>query len=487
MKDTRDLCYSINCKQSDREIRLFFYGDKEGCGGMLTYQDFEAAGDAGAFIARAIGEHRRSEAYRVAVDADLYDRRRNVTINRYVKLIQDRTRNPLVDITAANNRIASNFFHRLNTQRCAYSLGNGVSFTKREARVNEQGRTIWVDALKERLGQRFDTDLYDWAYHALIHGVAFGFWNLDRLYVFPVTAFVPLWDEESGALRAGIRFWRVDGGRPWNAVVYTEAGYRAYRGAPGSEFAAVGEMRPYVESVLSTAADGEMSVRGASLGALPIVPMWGNRLRQSTLVGMREQIDSYDLIQSGFANDVMDCARIYWLIQNCGGMSDADLQAFLDDIRINHVARVDSQCFDGDSRSALSPYVQDVPYLSTQAYLTQARAAIYEGFGALDVHAIAADSTNDHIDAAYQPLDEEADDFEYQIIGAVQQILRLQGIEDTPQFKRNRIGNLKSQIEAVMLEAAYLDEESVLDLLPNITVDMKQSILERRGRREREA
>ena len=450
---------------------------------MLTYQDFLGAKDEAGFVGAAIAAHRQSAEFRTAADADLYDRRRNVTINRYVRMIQDRTRNPLVDISAANNRIASNFFHRLNTQRCAYSLGNGVSFTRRERRVDADGWVREVDVAKEALGPHFDADLFHWAYKALIHGVAFGFWNLDRLYVFPLTEFVPLYDEETGALRAGIRFWRLAPDRPWTAVLYTEEGYTTYRSRAGETGLALERaepLQPYLVNVSRTAADGEVAESGEGYGALPIVPMWGSRLKQSTLIGMREQIDSYDLIQSGFANDVLDCAKIYWLIENCGGMNDADLQEFLDNIRIRHVAKVDTQCFDGSSRSALSPYVQDVPYQSTEAYLRQARAAIYEGFGALDVHAVAAGATNDHIDAAYQPMDEEADDFEYQVIEAVQAVLGLMGIEDTPNFKRNRVSNLKEQVEAVMLEAEYLDGEAVLDLLPNVTVDMKQAILERR-------
>ena len=441
---------------------------------MLTYQDFEAARDAPAFIARAIEAHRTGEAYRTATAADLYDRRRNVTINRYTRMIQDRTNNPMVDITAANNRIASNFFHRLNTQRCAYLLGGGVTFAPRA----EAG-----DAVKARLGARFDTDLYDWGYKALIHGVAFGFWNVNRLHVFPLTEFVPLWDENDGSLRAGIRFWRVSPDKPMSAVLYTEEGYTAYRSAPeaqGLTFSRTEEMMPYLRRVISTPADGEREAEASGYGRLPIVPLWGSRLHQSTLVGMREAIDSYDLIQSGFANDLTDCAQIYWIIQNCGGMDEAALQEFLDNIRVRHIAKVDTASFDGEARSALTPYVQETPFAARQAYLDHIRASIYEGFGALDVHAVAAGATNDHIDAAYQPMDEEADDFEFQVIEAVQQVLALLGIEDTPRFKRNRVSNMKERIEAVMLEAEALDDETVLELLPNITVDMKEAILTRR-------
>ena len=451
---------------------------------MLTYQDYEravAVGQVRDFIARAIAAHMTSEAYITAIDADLYDRSKNVTINNYTRMIQQRTKNPLVDITAANNRIASNFFHRLNTQRCAYSLGNGVTFTQKEAR-NENGRIVQIDVIKEQLGYRFDADLYHWAYKALIHGVAFGFWNLDRLYVFPLTEFAPLWDENDGTLRAGIRFWRLDRDKPAVVVLYTEEGYTVYKSRGGdNSFADIAEaepMRPYKLIYAQTPADGARIVDAENYGRLPIVPMWGSRLKQSTLVGMREQIDAYDLIQSGFANDLSDCAKIYWIIQNCGGMKDEDLQDFLDRIHTNHIASVDTRGFDGDARSNLTPYTQDVPYSATDVFLQGMRASIYEAFGALDVHGIAASSTNDHIDAAYQPMDEEADDFEYQVIEAVQQVLRLIGIEDTPQFKRNRISNVKEMTDAVMSAANLLGQRKALEKLPFVTVDEVDEIMD---------
>ena len=315
---------------------------------MLTYQDFEADADRAGFIARAIQAHTNSADYATALTADLYDHQKNATINGYVSMIRDRTNNPMVDITAANNRIASNFFHRLNTQRCAYLLGNGVTFADPET--------------KAKLGPRFDTDLSLWAYKALIHGVAFGFWNFDRLRVFPLTEFVPLWDEETGQLRAGIHFWRLQDDKPMTAVVYTDSGFTTYRKpADAEDFDRVGEEQPYIVDVSHTEADGDELTPGENYGALPIIPLWGSSLRQSTLVGMREKIDSYDLIQSGFANDLSDCAQIYWLIQNCGGMTNDDMQEFLNNLRLWHVAKVDTQSFDGDARSALSPYVQDIP------------------------------------------------------------------------------------------------------------------------------
>ena len=137
--------------------------------------------------------------------------------------------------------------------------------------------------------------------------------------------------------------------------------------------------------------------------------------------------------------------------------------------------------------TSLTPYTQEVPYSARQACLDQLRSAMYEDFGVLDVHTVSAGATNDHIDAGYQPMDSEADDFEYQIITAVQQILRIKGLEPVvPSFKRNRISNQYEQTQMVMLAANYLDSETVVSKLPFIPVDEVPGILKRKDAEDSE-
>ena len=443
---------------------------------MYTFQDYEAAVAAGKvadFIAAAIKQHIQSDEYKIAVDADEYDRQRDVLVNTYTKFIAEHSGSDLVNATAANNRISSNFFHRLNTQRCTYSLGNGVDFPD--------------ENIKPRLGAHFDRDFYRLAYCALKHGQCFGFWNNDRLYIFPLTEFVPLCDEITGALRAGIRFWRMDDTRPVTAVLYAEDGYTRYRtrdNASGYDFAEVEPRRAYITHGQRTAAEGFEVTGYENYSTLPVIRMWGSDLHQSTLVGMKERIDSYDLIQSGFANDLQDCAQIYWIIENCGGMSDADLQNFLNKLNRDHIATADTKSMGVESTS-LKPYVQDVPFESRTAYLQHIRGALYEDFGALDVTNMSASTrTATEIESAYQPMDENADDFEYQCIDFVQQLLALMGITGdaaTPIFKRNRIANQYEQTQMIMLAAQYLDTETILDKLPWISVDEVADIMARKA------
>lgn len=445
---------------------------------MLTFQDFEQTDDKPKFIVKLIEEHMTSTMFCIAQDADLYDHQRNKTINEFLRVIYDITGNSLENYVAANNKIASNFFRRLNVQRCTYSLGNGISFTDHlEITKDEEGYDVEVDRTKERLGEKFDTDLKKTAYYALIHGLSFGYWNSERLYCFPLTTFAPLWDENDGALKAGVRFWQLDPTKPMVAVLYELDGFTKYRMEDG-ELTEVKPKRGYKTLTRSTEAEGVEVVGYDNYSSLPIIPMWGSDMKQSTLIGLQQAIDSFDLIQSGYANDLSDCSQIFWLLENYGGMTDDDLRRFRDKLNLLHIAEVNTQ--DGGK---VTPYTQEIPYNARIAYLAHIKAGIYESFGGLDVHQVSASSTNDHLEAAYQPLDENADDFEFQLIEFIQQLLALEGIVDTPIFKRNKISNQSEQTDMIMKAAEYLDATTILEKLPFLTVDEISKV---KGRRDRE-
>jgi len=436
---------------------------------VITYQEFRATYKDGlptaAGVEAVVQDHKASAEYQLAVIADDYDRQKNKTIMEYEKYIHTMTGASIVDPYAANHKIPSNMFRRLNVQRTQYSLGNGLSF---------QDKTV-----KDKFGKEFDVTVQKAGYAANIHGVAFGFWNLNRLHCFRITEFAPLYDENTGALMAGVRFWQVNDKQPLNMWLYTVDGYMRFTRKNGDQNASTldAQFTPYVGIVTKTQADGEQLTGGENYSTLPIVPLWGSELKQSTLVGMREGIDAYDLIRSGLANDLTESAFIYWLVNNASGMEDPDKAKLLEELRTKHVGVTENN---GDgSGTSITPYTQDVPHEARTAYLDRIKAGLYEDFGGLDVHTIAAGSTNDHIDAAYQPLDENADDFEYQVIEFVHGLGELQGIDEdtaTPIFKRNRISNQLEQTQMVLAAGSYLPASTVRKHLPFISVDEIEGI-----------
>lgn len=432
---------------------------------MLTYQDFELARmnptACAEFVEKLIGEHKADKAVQTAKDADEYDAQRNITINRYAQVLYTMSGEKVNDFTAANNKIACNYFHNFNVRRCMYSLGNGVEF--------EGEKT------KKKLGLKFDTRLRDAAKSALIHGCSFMFWNMDHVHVFKLTEFVPLMDEYTGALRAGVRYWQLDTDKPLNATLYEEDGYTEMRKEKGGKLEAIAQKKPYKRTTAKAPADAEETVVSEeNYPALPIVTLWGSNLHQSTLVGMRGAIDAFDLIRSGFANDLQDCAQVYWILENYNGMNDEDLDKFRDRLKLLHIAGADT----GDG-GKVSAHTQEIPHEARTKFLAEIRAGMYEDFGLLDLRTLSAAATNDHIAAGYQTQDDMADDFEYQIIEAVQQLLALQGIEDTPQFKRGKVANSRELVEMLVMEAGIVDlpDEALLKQFPNFTPEQVAEVM----------
>lgn len=435
---------------------------------MFTYQDFlntrERAGIEVA-VKTAVQNWKNGDIYRTAKIADCYDRQKNVTLSE-LNLAKSNAASRIYGKEfngGSKSELASNFFHRLNTQRCIYLLGNGVTFAD--------------EAVKNRLGADFDTKIKELTYKALIHGVCFGFWT-EKLNVFEVTEFCPLFDEETGYLMCGIRFWQIDNAKPIFFVVYETDGFTKYR-IKNDVFSEVAPKVGYIVKTKYTAADGVEIVGEENYSALPIMPLYSN-LRQSTLKGLRPLIDAYDIVNSGFADDLNEMQEIFWILENYDGMMQSDLIKFFRRLKWFKVAEIDT---DG-GESKITPYRQEVPYQSRQAFLDSLKKQIYEDFGALDLHEMSAGSTNDHIDAAYQTLDEEADALEYNVIEFIQQLGKLLNIPSeniTPQFKRNKISNQSEQVNMLVAEAVWLDEETILKKLPNVSPDEIADILKRRS------
>lgn len=449
---------------------------------MTTYQDFLAAGDRVKFIVGAIEEHRKSAAYKIAVDAEQYDRQLNTTINNVVRTIYTAAGIPVEDPVSSNNKIASNFFHRLNTDRVSYLLGNGVMFTDHITKEDNPDGTVTVhDETKEMFGDDFDTILYNIVYSGEISGSSYAYVTDAgdggyRIALYKLTEFVPLLDEYDGTLRAGIRFWSLDWGKkPVIAILYEEDGITEYRtkdGKTGLELEVYAAKHPYNQITSTTEARGVEVIGGENpFSSLPIIPYYAGH-KQSTLVGMKSAIDAYDLVQSGFANDLQDCAQIYWLISGALGTTDDGANKVRERLLFQHIGVVDQD--DSD----IKPYVQEVPYEARRVFLEGLRANIYEAFGGLDIkQLISGDRTATEIDANYSPIDQEADRFETRVTWFIRNLLALVGVQDIPTYKRNKVINQLEHTQAVIMAAEYLSNRAVLKNLDFVTVDEIDTIL----------
>ena len=77
----------------------------------------------------------------------------------------------------------------------------------------------------------------------------------------------------------------------------------------------------------------------------------------------------------------------------------------------------------------------------------------------------------DQIKAAYEPLNEKTDMFEYQVITFVQSILELAGVDDEPTFTRSIIVNQQEMIQVLSQSAQYLSEDYITEKILTLLGD----------------
>lgn len=410
---------------------------------IRTWQDLQDVGDNEQrrmeFVRTAINEHKSSDLYRTAQIADEYDRKQNRTIVQYQKLLYTVTGQAIPDNISANYKLTSGFFNRFVTQQVQFLLGNGVTW--------ESGGSP--------LGEDFDKELQFAAKYALCGAVSFGFYNFDHVEIFSVLEFAPLYDEENGALRAGVRYWQVAPDKPLRATFYEEDGYTEYiwEEATGR---ILQDKRKYIQNMRTTAVDGTEIYDGENYPAFPIVPLWANPHKQSELVGLREQIDAYDLIRSGFCNSIDEASFIYWSISNAGGMDDVSLAEFVQRMKTLHAANTE------DTGSTAQANTLEAPHEGREALLDRLSKDMYSDYMALNIDEIKGGAnTATQIRAAYEPMNNKADQFEYCVLQFITGLMEVAGVEDTPTFTRSYLINTQEEISTVLQAAQYLDDEYV--------------------------
>ena len=437
---------------------------------MYTYQDLERLADDESgrmqFTVSAVSSHRSTEAYRIAADAESYYAKKNITILKYQKYLMNAIGQKVPDVWSSNYKLTHGFFRQFVIQQVQYVLSNGVTFEDK--------------ATKEKLGSDFDYKIQLLAKKAMVDGVAFGFWNYDHLDVFGFAdtpkepGFVPLYDEDTGLLRAGIRYWKpTRETKRW--TLYEQDGYTDYIERDGEKMQILYEKQAYMQTVKVTEACGIEEVQGRNYPGFPIIPMYANDLRESELVGIRPSIDCYDFIMSGMANNIDETSAFYWTLEGTGAMDDVDLVNFVNRMKQLHAVVLDR----GTEAEA---HTITIPVDANKMLLDYLKDDMYENFMLMNPSkALSGNITATAIRLSYQQQDDKCSDFEYCIRDFIAKLLLLLGIEDSPTFSWNRIANQLDETNMVLTAANYLDDETLLTHLPWLKPAEVQAILERRG------
>lgn len=427
---------------------------------MKTYQDWLEVAEKSEqermdFIQLLINEHKSSKEYQTALAGEEYYAGQNSTIKAYRKVLYNAAGQPTEDLISANHRISTRFFYRNVVQANAVLLGNGITWNEGKGGEALSG------------GEDFDKVIIEAGRTAQVERVAFGFYNNGAVDIFKLLEFKPLYDEEDGALKAGVRFWQIADDKPLRATMYEIDGYTEYiyRNGKGE---VLQPKRGYIAVVRQSEADGTEILEYQNYPTFPIVPCWANDLKQSELEPIRQTIDAYDLIQSGYANDVDDANVIYWTITNAGGMDDTDLVATINKLKKLHAAQTDDD-------QQMTPHQVEAPFEGREAILQRLEKTLYKDAMAFNPEYVASGAvTATQIEASYEPLNQKLDIYEAQLTDFIMRLLAFTGVEDTPTYTRSYTINKAEEIQAIMSAALVLDDMYMTEKIMTILGDKDQ-------------
>lgn len=440
---------------------------------MRIYQDWADSPDKTPWLVDAIETYRTSGTFRRALAAEQYFRGENPEIARKTVLkarkIETRDehgrrhiRSGVEDVVG--NRIGSSFLYRFVFQENQMLLQNGC---------------LLPAPIKAKLGCDFDRQLEQLGERALVQGTAWGLWNNGHLEVIPLardglSGFLPLMDEMTGEIRAGVQFWQTDLQRDLFFRLLEEDGFTLYR-VHGK---AAEKLTPKQDYRLTLCRDalGENLTREGNWGRLPMIPLMANGEGRSELTpSVKAKIDAYDRILSDFADNLDRANDVYWVLNNFGGTTE-DIAEMLGEInRLKAVANLS----DGAGGATAEPRTIEVPYQARQTALAILEKELYLDAMALDTEALTAGSlTNVAIRAASANLNLKCDRYEWQLNRFVHELLKLLGMEtEEIRFQRQQIANDAETVDTIYKMRSDIDKETALRLNPLLQPEEVERLL----------
>lgn len=448
---------------------------------MYTFQDLEkySVDEASKieFVKLAIQEHMSSPEYRMASKAIAYYRHENPDIAAFEKVVYDFLGIAHKDTFSTNHKLANAYYPLIIDMGTSHLLANGIGFEN--------------VALKEKLGANLDKVIKDIFTDARNCGVSYGFYNGEKLIHFKFREFKALPDEETGIIRAGIRFTQIDADKPLIAVLYEEDGYTEYvqpkdgemqfrKGANGKS-----GKRRYNGVEYANELQGVYEVDTDEKSVLPIYPLY-NIQRQSAIAGNVNILAAIDMINSGFINNVSEADMIYWILNGYNGMDAIDDANFLVHLMKNHVAHTENE------EQSITPHQVNVQYAANETGAARLKRMLFDNMrGVLTETLSAGNLTATAIASAYSAQRLNSGLLEDEVREFMQGIFRIMGEKETEKisFSYYETINSTESIANVLQSAQYLGESvttrliaslnGVIDDLPDIEKEKAAEDLQR--------
>lgn len=444
-----------------------------------TYQDWLATPipERTELLELIITAYKASDDFRAAATADGYYSGEKTAIDEKVIMrpqevvctdADGKTKKSVSFKKVVGNRISSEFFRRSIVERTHYSLANGIVIDGKPS--------------EELLGIGADHAISDACQNAQVDGVSWLYWNYDHIEVIPayddaLSGFLALVDERTSQPMVGIRFWQLDSGRPMWVQLYELDGMTEYSKPKDAEH--LQEYAPkqaYSRTGYRDAA-GEVVIDTSNYPALPVVPLYANSLHRSSLTkAVKRKLDAYDVIVSDFGDNLEQANQIYWVLNNFGG----GLSEIADMLHKIQELRVIANISDGTGGSSVDAKSYEVPHAARALALSLLEASLHDDAMIVNRKEINGGSlTNVAIETAYTKMDLGADELEWEVFTAVQQLLAITGkTTEKITFKRAKLYNVSETVQTIYTMRSDIDQRTALTLNPMIAADEIDQIIE---------
>lgn len=273
-------------------------------------------------------------------------------------------KNPLRN---ADNRIPHNFFSILVDQKSAYTFTEPPRFDVDHEEVNHKINVL--------LGDQFAKISKELCTQASLNGIAWlHVWKDERNNFFkyatvPAEQIIPIYSGKlDNELEAVIRVYTDTDDRI--IEYWTSESCTTFRQRKDSEQVETFAMFTLVD--IATGMTTPTNEYRHEWGEIPFIPFRNNSYEVSDLDSVKDLIDVYDKVFSGFVNDADDIQEIIFVLTNYGG---EDRKMFLDDLKQSKIIKIDD---DGTGASGgVDTITLDIPTEARRTLLEMTREAIF--------------------------------------------------------------------------------------------------------------
>ena len=296
------------------------------------------------------------------------------------------------------------------------------------------------------LGDDFDFRIKDMLHDALIAGGSWGHWCIDRVVPFKALEYIPIIDDDTGAMVKGIRTTQLAPDRPVTYEFFEVEGKSAFRQeTQGGKLVQVQDVTPYRYTERRWG-DGSRQITNASnYGVLPIVPMYVNRERRSFLTpSVKSKIDAYDMVWTFFTDETLKSNFIYFMMSGVGGTLEEVVEA-------RNVARAVGILKASGRDSSIDAKAIEIPHDAMKMILGELRRGVFADSFTFDPTEIAGSANiATAVFAGQKPEEVSSGGTEAHVEECVKGLLKVTGQESSVNIVATPIIDDKSQTEMMM-------------------------------------